>query len=148
MKVAIGCDHAAIDFKQELIAVMKEQGYEVQDMGSHDPKISVDYPDVAFPLCEAVARGEYDRGVLVCGTGVGMSIAANKVRGIRCANCSETYSARMTREHNDSNVLTLGARTVGIELAKDVLKIWLETPYSQAERHARRVGKITAYENQ
>ena len=120
MKIAIGSDHGGYALKMELIPVIEKLGFEVKDFGCPDEK-SVDYPDVAFPVAEAVADGEYARGIVVCGTGIGVSICANKVRGIRCALCTDETMARLTREHNDSNMLALGGRIVGVELAKAIV---------------------------
>ncbi len=145
MKVAIGCDHAGVDLKREVIASIKQAGMEVEDFGTHDTK-SMDYPDVARPVAEAVSRGDFERGILICGTGIGMCISANKVRGIRAALCHDTFSASQTRLHNDSNVLCMGARVVGAGLALEVVKTWLGTGFSQEDRHARRIQKIAAIE--
>ena len=145
MKVAIGCDHAGLDLKREVISTIMQAGNEVEDFGTYD-RASMDYPDVARPVAEAVVRGGFDRGILICGTGIGMSIAANKVKGIRAALCHDTFSANQTRLHNDSNVLCLGARVVGAGLALEIVKTWLGTEFSQDERHARRVEKIAAIE--
>ncbi len=145
MKIAIGSDHAGFEMKGLLIEQLKAWGHEVEDFGAHSTD-SVDYPDIAEPLCMAVRDGKFDRGVLVCGTGIGMCIAANKVQGVRCALCAESYSARLTRLHNDSNVLSIGARVTGIELAIDILKTYLETEFPAEERNARRVSKIKAIE--
>jgi ribose 5-phosphate isomerase B len=145
MKVAIGCDHTALELKQSTIAILNELGHEVTDFGTNSTE-SMDYPDVARPLAEAVARGEFDRGILICGTGIGMCIAANKVHGIRAALCHDTFSARQTREHNDSNILCYGARVIGPGLAGDIARTWLGTEFTGG-RHARRVGKISDIEN-
>lgn len=145
MKVAIGCDHTALELKQSTIAILNELGHEVRDFGTNSTE-SMDYPDVARPLAEAVARGEFDRGILICGTGIGMCIAANKVHGIRAALCHDTFSARQTREHNDSNILCYGARVIGPGLAGDIARTWLGTEFTGG-RHARRVGKISDIEN-
>jgi ribose 5-phosphate isomerase B len=145
MKVAIGCDHTALELKQSTIAILNELGHEVMDFGTNSTE-SMDYPDVARPLAEAVARGEFDRGILICGTGIGMCIAANKVHGIRAALCHDTFSARQTREHNDSNILCYGARVIGPGLAGDIARTWLGTEFTGG-RHARRVGKISDIEN-
>lgn len=147
MKIAIGCDHAGYDYKDELVQFLGEWGYDVIDMGTNSPD-SVDYPDIAAKVCTAVVNGEAERGVLICGTGIGMSIAANKIDGIRCALCSESYSARLTRLHNDSNVLSMGARTIGIELAADVMKTFLETEFPAEERNVRRIEKMMNLQNQ
>lgn len=145
MKIALGCDHAAIKMKNEFAIALSREGYEVIDFGTKDDG-AVDYPDYALPVAEAVASGKADRGILICGTGIGMSIAANKVKGVRCALCSDTFSARACREHNDANVLAFGERVIGPGLAKDIVDIFLTTPFSGAERHARRVEKIAAIE--
>ncbi len=144
MKVAIGADHAGVMIKEDIMNVIKELGMEVIDLGC-DCTDSVDYPDYAIPVAEKVASGEADRGILICGTGIGMSIAANKVNGIRCALVHDLFSAKATRLHNDSNILAMGERVIGPGLAKEIAKVWLETEY-EAGRHARRVGKITEYE--
>jgi len=138
--IAIGCDHAATALKEELKAYLLENGSEVRDFGVAAGE-KVDYPAMAFGVSHAVAQGECALGVLLCGTGVGMSIAANKVRGIRAACCSEPYSAMLSRRHNDSNVLCMGARVVGSELAKMILDAWLNAQF-EGGRHAARVGMI------
>jgi len=140
MKIAIGCDHGAFDLKQEVMEFLKLKGIVYEDFGCLSPE-SMDYPDVAFPVAEAVAAGHYDRGILLCGTGIGMSIAANKVHGIRAALCHDTFSAHATRGHNDSNILTMGARVVGSGLALDIIDIWLETAF-EGGRHKTRIDKI------
>lgn len=140
-KIALGADHGGYELKQAILAHLREQGYAVQDFGTDGPA-SVDYPDYAIPLARAVAAGEYDLGILICGTGIGMSIAANKVRGARAAACSDTYSARMSRQHNNANILCLGGRVLGLGLALDIVDTWLGAEF-EGGRHARRVGKIT-----
>ena len=140
MKIAIASDHGGFELKRELIPHMESQGASVTDLGCAD-KTSVDYPDYAFPLALAVKNGEYDFGVLICGTGIGMSICANRIPGVRCALCSEPVSARLTREHNDANVLALGARIIGVETAKATLDAFISTAFSGG-RHKRRVEKI------
>ncbi|ADC49442.1 MULTISPECIES: ribose 5-phosphate isomerase B [Bacillaceae] len=144
MKVAIGSDHGGVNIKEEIKQQMEEMGIEFEDVGC-ECDTSVDYPDYAIPVAEKVAKGEVDRGILVCGTGIGMSIAANKVKGIRCALVHDTFSAKATREHNNSNVLAMGERVIGAGLAREIAKIWLETEY-EGGRHERRVSKITEYE--
>lgn len=144
--IAIACDHAALQLKNQVVAHLKEKGYEVTDFGI-SREGAVDYPDYALPVAEAVVSGRADKGILICGTGIGMSIAANKVKGIRCALCSDTFSARATREHNDANVLAFGERVVGPGLALDIVDTFLATPFSGASRHVNRVAKITAIEN-
>lgn len=145
MRIAIGADHGGYELK-ELIKkmIIEELGYEVVDFGVDSPT-SVDYPDFAIPVAEKVADGEFDRGILICGTGIGMSIAANKVRGIRAALVHDLYSAKATREHNDSNVLTMGGRIIGPEVAREIVRIWLTTPFTGG-RHTRRLEKIKAAE--
>lgn len=145
MKVAIGADHAGFRLKDELKQVIVSLGHEVEDVGC-DCADSVDYPDYALPVCEKVVAGEADRGILICGTGIGMTIAANKVPGIRCALVHDTFSAKATREHNDSNVLAMGERVIGPGIAQDIVRIWLETEFSHGVRHEKRVGKVKALE--
>ncbi len=145
MKIALGSDHAGYDLKQMLKSVLDELKIEYDDLGTHDT-ISCDYSDYAIMVSEKVASGEYDRGILICGTGIGMCIASNKVKGVRAALVENIYSARLTREHNNTNVLCIGGRVVGPEIAKEIVKIWLGTEFIGG-KHERRVGKITAYEN-
>ena len=142
--VALGADHAGFQLKEALKGWLIEHGYQVVDHGTHSAE-SVDYPDYAAQVGEAVADHKVERGVLVCGTGIGMTIAANKVPGVRAALCSDIYTARMSREHNDANVLTLGGRLMGPEMALDILKMWLETDFA-GDRHRRRIGKIADLE--
>lgn len=146
MKIAIGCDHAALKLKNDVVEKLRKEGYEVEDFGIHEQK-SVDYPDYALPVAEAVASGKADKGILICGTGIGMSIAANKVKGIRCALCSDTFSAHATREHNDANILAFGERVVGEGLAMDIVDTFLKTPFSGDDRHVKRIAKISAIED-
>lgn len=140
--IAIACDHAGIDLKPAVIAVLDELEIPYYDFGTHSHE-SVDYPVYGARAAHAVANGSCDRGIVLCGTGVGISMAAGKVHGIRCVCCSDTYSAKMSRLHNNANMLALGARVVGTELAKDIVRIWLMTEF-EGERHARRVGQIDA----
>lgn len=144
MKIAVAADHGGFELKELLVPFMRELGHEVEDKGCFSSE-SVDYPDFAIPAAEAVSKGECERAVLICGTGVGMSIAANKVSGVRCALCADPLTARLTREHNDSNALAMGARIIGSELAKEIVRVWLSTDFSGG-RHCRRIDKITAYE--
>lgn len=141
MRVVIGSDHAGFALKEWLRGLLRDQGVEVEDLGTHD-ETSVDYVDYARRVAEAVAGGKADRGIAICGTGIGTSIAANKVPGIRAALCHEGYTARMSREHNDANVLCLGGRVLGRELAAEIARIFLSAEFSGG-RHARRVDKIT-----
>jgi ribose 5-phosphate isomerase B len=142
--IGLGSDHAALEFKEAIRDWLMESGYEVRDFGTCGPE-RVDYCDYGFRVAEAVARGECEKGLVFCGTGVGISISANKVPGIRCVVCSEPYSAKLSREHNDTNMLALGARVVGIELAKMIIEVWLATEF-EGGRHADRIEKITRYE--
>lgn len=142
--IAIGSDHAAFAFKEEIKAWLIEKGYKVRDFGTCNTD-RVDYCDFGFLVGEAVARGECDKGIIFCGTGVGISISANKVRGIRAVVCSEPYSAKLSRAHNDSNILALGARVVGPELARMIIEEWLSTEF-EGGRHLDRIKKIAAYE--
>lgn len=144
MKVAIASDHGGLVLREEIKNLMDEMGIQYEDFGCECAS-SVDYPDYALPVAEKVASGEFDRGILVCGTGIGMSIAANKVKGIRAALVHDVFSAIATREHNDSNILTMGERVIGAGLAREIAKAWLTTEF-QGGRHANRVNKITAIE--
>ena len=145
MKIAIACDHGALDLKNALIAYLESKNYEVVNFGT-DTLDSCDYPDYCGAAAKAVADGRCDRGIVLCTTGIGASIAANKVRGIRCALLSDLMSARLTREHNDTNVMALGAGIVGKLLAVEIVDTWLETEFSGGERHARRIDKVMALE--
>lgn len=145
MKIALGTDHGGIRLKQDIINVIEKLGHEVVDVGCNCTD-AVDYPDYALPVCEQVIEGKVDRGILVCGTGIGMSIAANKVPGIRCALVHDVFSAKATREHNDTNVLALGERVIGPGLACEIVKEWLVTEFSEEERHVNRVNKIKLIE--
>ena len=138
--IAIGCDHAGLALKRALAAALHDTGHTVLDMGTHDAA-SVDYPDIAHAVCAAVESGRAQRGVLVCGSGVGMSIAANRHPGIRCALAGEAATARLCREHNDANVLALGARMIGEQAAREILRVFLATPF-EGGRHIRRLEKL------
>ena len=147
MKIALGCDHAGLELKPAVIRVIEELGMEYIDFGSNDPNDRTDdYPVYAARAARCVARGEADRGIVLCGTGVGVGITANKVKGIRCVVCSEPYSAKMSRRHNDANMLAMGARVLGRELASDIARAFLETEF-EGGRHARRVEMIAKVEN-
>lgn len=143
--IAIACDHGGYELKLAIIEHLTKKGFEVKDFGCDSPS-SVDYPDYAYPVAKSVVNGEAEKGILICGTGIGMSIAANKVKGIRCALCSDTFSAHATREHNDSNILAMGARVVGLNLALDIVDTWLGAEF-MGDRHATRIAKITKIEN-
>ncbi len=140
IKIAIGSDHAGFELKEKIRQKLEEFGYESNDMGTYD-KSSIDYPLIARAVSGEVACGNYDKGVLVCGSGIGVAIAANKISGIRAANCNDLYSARMCRLHNDANILTMGGRVVGEDLAYEIVKVWLETEF-EGDRHQRRVDMI------
>ena len=145
MNIAIGCDHGGFTLKGILIDYLTEKGHRVHDFGCYNTD-SMDYPDMAFPLAESVAGGAYERGVVICTTGVGVSICANKVNGIRCALCTNVHMAEMTRRHNDANMLALGEQVLEPALAKEIVDAFLTTPFDGGERHVRRIGKIRAYE--
>lgn len=146
MKISIACDHGALDLKNVMVAHLEKNGHQVVDFGTHTLD-SCDYPDYASQAAYAVANGECERGIVLCTTGIGMSIAANKVKGIRCALLSDVMSARMTREHNDTNMMALGAGVVGQMLALEIADTWLNTPFSQGPRHQRRIDKLMALED-
>lgn len=143
--IAIGSDHGGYDLKMEIISYLNSQGLECKDFGSCNGKESVDYPDYGKNVAEAVSSGEFEKGIIICGTGLGISITANKVPGIRAALCTDSYMARMSREHNDANILALGGRVVGPGLALDIVETWLNTPFAGG-RHKTRVDKISAVE--
>lgn len=147
MRVAIGNDHAAVELKRELVEHIRSLGVDVENLGV-DTEESMDYPDIAAKVARAVASGEADLGVVACGTGIGVSMAANKVPGIRAALCTFEYHARMAREHNDANVCCLGARVSGAEVAKAIVERFIRTPFSGLDRHARRRDKIMALESE
>ena len=144
MKVALGSDHGGYELKEAIRTHLEAQGLEVQDLGTHSTD-SVDYPEYGFAVGNAIIKREADLGIAVCGTGQGISMAANKIRGVRAALCTETFSARMAREHNDANVLTLGGRVTGVGLALDIVDIFLKTEFAGG-RHARRVNLISDIE--
>ncbi len=144
MKVAIGADHGGYRLKEDIKGLLEDLGVDYKDFGTHSTE-SVDYPDVALPVAQAVADGLFDRGILICGTGIGIGIAANKVKGIRAALVHDTFSAHACREHNDANILTMGERVIGPGLARDIVSIWLATDF-EGGRHERRVEKIMAIE--
>ena len=144
LTIAIGCDHAGFGLKLPVIAYLEKEEYNILDMGTFSED-SVDYPDFAVKVAHAVRDKQCDLGILVCGTGLGMAIAANKIKGIRAVTCSDTFSARCSREHNDANILCIGARVVGEGLAMDIVKTWLEAEF-EGGRHLRRVNKIIKLE--
>ena len=145
MKIAIACDHGALDLKNKVMAHLEQKGYEVVNFGT-DTLASCDYPDFVGPAARAVACGECDKGIALCTTGIGVSIAANKIAGIRCALLSDKMSARLTREHNDTNMMAMGAGVVGEMLALEIVDTWLETDFSHNERHQRRIDKVMELE--
>ena len=146
MKISIGCDHGAIDLKNIVVEHLMKKGYEVADFGTYTAA-SCDYPEFAEAAARAVASGECEKGIVLCTTGIGVSITANKVKGIRCALLSDVMSARLTREHNDTNMMALGAGIVGKNLALEIIDTWLTTEFSHDERHQRRIDKLMAVEN-
>ena len=145
MKIALGCDHGALALKTALIPHLEKKGYEVKDFGTYTYD-SCDYPDFAGAAAKAVASGECDKGIVLCTTGIGVSITANKVKGIRCALLSDVMSARMTREHNDTNMMAIGAAVVGQMLAFEIIDTWLGTEFSGEARHQRRIDKMMELE--
>ena len=147
MKIAIGCDHGAYTLKKTIVSFLEKKGYTVKDFGCFNPG-SCDYPDFCGAAARAVASGECQKGIVLCTTGIGASISANKVRGIRCALLSDVLSARLTREHNDTNMMALGAGIVGENLALEIVQVWLNTEFSNEERHKKRIQKVMALENE
>lgn len=145
MRIAIGCDHGALDLKNTLVKHLEERGFEVKDFGTYTAA-SCDYPDFAGAAAKAVASGACDKGIVLCTTGIGVSVAANKVKGIRCALLSDLMTARLTREHNDTNMMAMGAGVVGTMLALKIADTWLDTPFSGDARHQRRIDKVMALE--
>ena len=145
MKIAIGCDHGALALKNKVVAHLQKKGHEVSDFGTYTLD-SCDYPDFAEKAAKAVASGECEKGIVLCTTGIGISIAANKVPGIRCALLHETWSAKMTREHNDTNMMAMGAAVVGELLALEIVDTWLGTEFSHEAKHQRRIDKVMALE--
>ena len=145
MKISIGCDHGALALKNKMVDHLTAKGHDVKDCGTYTAD-SCDYPDFAAAAARAVAGGECEKGIVLCTTGIGVSIAANKVKGIRCALLSDVMSARLTREHNDTNMMAIGAGVVGEMLALEILDTWLDTEFSHNERHQRRIDKVMALE--
>lgn len=145
MKIAVACDHGALNLKKAVIAYVEKLGHSVVDFGTHTTE-SCDYPDYAGPAAEAVASGECDRGIVVCSSGIGVSIVANKVPGVRCAHCHDTYCAKYTRLHNDANMIALGEKVVGEGLMQEIVWLFLNTEFEGGERHERRVAKIADWE--
>ena len=145
MKIAIGCDHGALELKNTVKAHLEKRGFAVDDFGTYTAQ-SCDYPDFAAAAARAVASGDCDRGIVLCTTGIGVSIAANKIPGIRCALLSDIWSAKMTRLHNDTNMMALGAGVIGPSLALEIVDVWLDTEFSAEARHQRRSDKVMALE--
>lgn len=146
MKIALGSDHGGYQLKENLKKYLKELNVEYKDFGCNSEK-SVDYPDIGFKIAIEVKNRNYDKGILICGTGIGMSIVANKIKGIRASLCHDVFSARYAREHNDANILTLGGRVIDLGLAKEIVKVWLNTDFSGEERHLKRLNKIKQEED-
>jgi RpiB/LacA/LacB family sugar-phosphate isomerase len=145
MKIAVACDHAGFPLKDAVLAAVRSEGHEIIDLGT-DSTVPVDYPDYAEKIGRAIQRGEAERGILICGSGVGASVAANKLRGVRAGLCHDSYSAHQCVEHDDVNVLTLGGRVIGPELAIEIVRTFLRAQFTGEERHVRRLGKILAIE--
>ena len=148
MRISVGADHGGFPLNERVILELRAAGHEVQDFGTHDGSQADDYPDYAIMVGRAVQSGQADVGLLICGSGVGASVAANKLRGVRAALCGDTYSAHQSREHDDCNVLCLGARVVGVELALDIVRAFLSARFTGEERHRRRLAKINDIERQ
>jgi len=142
MKIAVGCDHGGFELKEDLRAYLRERNVEVVDVGTYD-SASIDYPETGMAVAEKVSTGEVPRGILICGTGIGMSIVANRFPGVRATLCHDLYTARMSREHNESNLLVLGGRLLGKGIAREIVRIWLEAEF-QGGHHRRRLDKIAA----
>jgi ribose 5-phosphate isomerase B len=140
MKIIIGADHGGYELKNNICTWLKENNYQFEDIGVFNSH-SVDYPDIAYKVAKSVSNSEFQRGIIICGSGVGVCIAANKVKGIRAVNCHDTVTARLSREHNDTNIITFGGRFIAKELAYEILKVWLNTDF-QGERHINRIRKI------
>jgi ribose 5-phosphate isomerase B len=147
MRIAIGADHGGYPLNERVIEELRHLGHELIDFGTHDGSIPDDYPDYAKQVGEAVQKDGAEIGILICGSGVGAAVAANKLRGVRAALCGDTYSAHQSREHDDCNVLCLGARVVGVELALDIVRAFVAASFTGEERHRRRLAKIQALEN-
>jgi ribose 5-phosphate isomerase B len=146
MRIAIGADHGGFPLNERVIEELRAAGHEVQDFGTHDGSVQDDYPDYALVVGQSVQAARSDLGILICGSGVGASVAANKLRGVRAALCGDTYSAHQSREHDDCNVLCLGARVVGVELALEIVRAFVAARFTGEERHQRRLAKITNIE--
>jgi len=146
MRIAVAADHGGFPLKADIIALLQQDGHQVMDLGAHEFEPGDDYPDFALAVGQAIQRGQAERGILICGSGVGASIAANKLRGVRAAVCHDTYSAHQGVEHDDMNVLCLGARIVGVELARELVRAFVCARFSGEERHVRRLAKVKAIE--
>lgn len=144
--IAIGCDHSALDLKEAIMEHLSILGIEYKDFGTYTED-SCDYPDIAKPVCQAIQSGECDKGILICGTGIGISMSANKMKGIRCALCHDYFSAKYTRLHNDSQIIAFGARVIGSGLACELVDVFLNTPFA-GDRHSVRIDKMMALENE
>lgn len=147
MRIAVGADHGGFPFNERAIEELRSAGHEITDFGTHDGSKPDDYPDYARKVGEAIQRSEADIGILICGSGVGAAVAVNKMRGIRAALCGDTYSAHQSREHDDCNVLCLGARVTGVELALDIMRAFVAARFTGEDRHQRRLSKVAAIEN-
>ena len=143
--IGLGCDHGGLELKKTVMEYLDSKGIEYKDFGTYTSD-SCDYPVYGKAVAHAVADGQCDKGIIICGTGIGVSITANKIKGIRCALCSDPVSAKLTREHNDSNVLAMGQRIIGVELMKEIVRVWMGTEFSHDARHQRRIDKVMALE--
>jgi ribose 5-phosphate isomerase B len=148
MRIAVGADHAGVPLNERVIEELRSHGHEVEDFGTHDDNQPDDYPDYALLVGQAVQRGQAEIGILICGSGAGVSVAANKLKGIRAVMCSDTYTAHQSREHDDCNVLCLGARVIGPELAMEIVRAFTKARFTNEERHRRRLQKVAEIEEQ
>ncbi len=146
MKIGIAADHGGFDLKQQIVGIIEAEGYEVVDYGAHEYDKADDYPDLIIPLAQGISKGDIEKGIAVCGSGVGACVVANKIKGVRAALITETYSAHQGVEHDALNVICLGGRVIGIELAREIVRAFLEAEYSGEERHKRRLGKVNKLE--
>jgi ribose 5-phosphate isomerase B len=142
LRIAVGADHGGFELKKELVEGLRDLKHVVDDLGTFSAEPPSDYPDVAHIAAHGIQDGQYERAILICGTGIGMAMTANRYPGVRAANCGDVFSARYSRAHNDANVLTLGGRVIGVGLAWEIVNVWLQTPFSGGDRHVRRITKI------
>jgi ribose 5-phosphate isomerase B len=142
MRIAVGADHGGYELKRELVEGLRDLKYIIDDLGAFSAEPPSDYPDVAHQAARGIQDGQYERAILICGTGIGMAMTANRYPGVRASNCGDVFSARYARAHNDANILTLGGRVLGVGIAWEIVNVWLQTPFSGGDRHVRRIAKI------